>query len=59
MVAPNGNGNLYKLPPEYLDKLRRRAEALGITIEECASLLMREALDREERKNEENQQEEE
>jgi predicted DNA binding CopG/RHH family protein len=50
MIAPNGtgNGNKYHLSKEDLEKLKRKAEARGMTLEEYVDQLLREHLDREE-----------
>jgi predicted DNA binding CopG/RHH family protein len=54
MIAPNetGNGNKYNLSRKDFEKLKRKAEARGMTVEEYVDQLLREHLNREEEQEE-------
>jgi predicted DNA binding CopG/RHH family protein len=54
MIAPNGtgNGNKYNLSREDFEKLKRKAESRGMTVEEYVDQLLHEHLNREEEQEE-------
>jgi hypothetical protein len=44
-IAPNGNGNKFNLSKEHLEKLTRKAEARGMTLEEYVDYLIQKDLE--------------